>query len=188
MKQYNNSCDNNSRQRRGGFTLIELLIVITIIAILATVVFVALNPIQRFRDARNSRRWTDINNILTALHECIIDNDGLTTDCIPANEADGGDAIVFDGTEYEIVISASGANSGCDSPCSNADSDDCIALDAATDFSAYLKELPVDPSEVTTGHTEYQISIDTNNIITITSCAAETPETYGVTDTIKVSR
>ena len=172
-----------------GFTLIELLVVITIIAILATVVFVALNPIQRFRDARNSRRWTDVNNILTALHECIIDNDGSTTDCIPANEADGGNAIVFDGTEYEIVTDASGEDSGCDSPCTNAgESDDCIALDAATDFSAYLKELPVDPGGVTTGHTEYQISIDTNNIITITSCSAESPETYGVTDTIKVSR
>lgn len=64
-----------------GFTLIELLIVIAIIAILATVVFVALDPVTRFADARNSRRWTDINNILTAVHECIVDNDGSLTAC-----------------------------------------------------------------------------------------------------------
>lgn len=37
-----------------GFTLIEILVVIAIIAILATVVFVALDPVTRFADARNA--------------------------------------------------------------------------------------------------------------------------------------
>lgn len=64
-----------------GFTLIELLVVIAIIAILAVTVFVALNPVQRFADARNSRRWTDVNNILTAIHECIVDNGGSLSTC-----------------------------------------------------------------------------------------------------------
>jgi prepilin-type N-terminal cleavage/methylation domain-containing protein len=59
-----------------GFTLIELLVVIAIIAILAVLVFVALDPVQRFADARNSRRWADVNNVLTAVHEYIVDNDG----------------------------------------------------------------------------------------------------------------
>lgn len=64
-----------------GFTLIELLVVIAIIAILAVVVFVALDPATRFADARNSRRWNDVNNLLTAVHECIVDNDGSLTTC-----------------------------------------------------------------------------------------------------------
>jgi prepilin-type N-terminal cleavage/methylation domain-containing protein len=64
-----------------GFTLIELLVVIAIIAILAVVVFVALDPVTRFADARNSRRWADINNILTGVHECIVDNDGSLSLC-----------------------------------------------------------------------------------------------------------
>jgi len=38
-----------------GFTLIELLVVIAIISILAVVVFVALDPVKRFADARNSK-------------------------------------------------------------------------------------------------------------------------------------
>ena len=44
-------------KNKQGFTLIELLIVIAIIAILAGVVFVSLNPSQRFKDARDATRW-----------------------------------------------------------------------------------------------------------------------------------
>jgi len=64
-----------------GFTLIELLVVIAIIAILATVVFVALDPATRFADSRNSRRWNDVNSILTAVHQCIVDQEGILADC-----------------------------------------------------------------------------------------------------------
>jgi prepilin-type N-terminal cleavage/methylation domain-containing protein len=67
--------------KRQGFTLIELLVVISIIAILATVVFVALDPVTRFADARNSRRWNDVNSLLTAVHSCIVDNDGSLSIC-----------------------------------------------------------------------------------------------------------
>ena len=68
-------------RKQSAFTLIELLVVIAIIAILAVVVFVALDPARRFAEARNSRRWADVNNILTAVHECIVDNDGSLTTC-----------------------------------------------------------------------------------------------------------
>jgi len=68
-------------RKTSGFTLIELLVVIVIIATLATVVFVALDPATRLADARNSRRWNDVNSILTAIHECIVDNDGSLTTC-----------------------------------------------------------------------------------------------------------
>jgi prepilin-type N-terminal cleavage/methylation domain-containing protein len=64
-----------------GFTLIELLVVIAIIAILSTVVFVALDPATRFADARDSRRWSDVNSILTAVHQCVVDNAGSLTVC-----------------------------------------------------------------------------------------------------------
>ncbi|EKD47532.1 MAG: hypothetical protein ACD_66C00019G0006, partial [uncultured bacterium] len=40
-----------------GFTLIELLIVIAIIAILAAAIFVALDPVTRFQEARDARRY-----------------------------------------------------------------------------------------------------------------------------------
>lgn len=150
-----------------GFTLIELLVVIAIIAILATIVFVALNPVRRFADARNSRRWNDVNSILTAVHECIVDADGATSGCIGSLTA---------GNTYEIV--SSGA-SGCDDVCTGASSDSSCA-DTDTLLAAYLKTLPTDPGGVTAGHTEYSISINSNNIITITACSAENSETINV--------
>ena len=67
---------NKINRNTNGFTLIELLVIVAIIAILAAVVFVALDPVTRFADARNSRRFNDVNSILTAIHEYIVDNDG----------------------------------------------------------------------------------------------------------------
>ncbi len=52
-----------------GFTLIELLIVIAILGLLATVVFVNLNPGGNLIDTRNSRRVTDISTLETAIQQ-----------------------------------------------------------------------------------------------------------------------
>ncbi|KKR90333.1 MAG: hypothetical protein UU36_C0007G0005 [Candidatus Uhrbacteria bacterium GW2011_GWE2_41_1153] len=59
-----------------GFTLIELLIVIAIIAILAAAIFVALDPVTRFQEARDARRYNDLNNTLTAVVTDQVDNGG----------------------------------------------------------------------------------------------------------------
>ncbi len=68
-----------------AFTLIELLIVIAIIAIIAGVVFVALNPLQRFKDARNSRRYADTQSIVDAVRLYQIENQGLVPTGIDTN-------------------------------------------------------------------------------------------------------
>jgi len=56
----------NSQKK--GFTLIELLIVIGILAVLATVVVLVLNPAQLFAQARDSRRVEDLNNVRGAIN------------------------------------------------------------------------------------------------------------------------
>ncbi|NCQ54694.1 MAG: hypothetical protein COU65_01885 [Candidatus Pacebacteria bacterium CG10_big_fil_rev_8_21_14_0_10_42_12] len=135
-----------------GFTLIELLIVVAIIAILATVVFVALDPVTRFADARNSRRWSDVNNILTGVHSYIVDNDGS----LPTG----------------LTASQSATEIGSCTTCAN----------LATPLAKYLKSMPLDPSDGTAANTGYTITVDANNIITVTAANAE------LSTTVEVSR
>ncbi|MCH7951271.1 type II secretion system protein [Patescibacteria group bacterium] len=59
-----------------GFTLIELLVVIGIVAILATIVLVAINPARQFATARDTARRNDVYQILNAVHQYAVDNGG----------------------------------------------------------------------------------------------------------------
>ena len=50
-----------------GFTLIELLMVVSIIAVIAVVVLLVLNPLELFRQARDSNRLADMNTLRKAI-------------------------------------------------------------------------------------------------------------------------
>lgn len=68
-----------------GFTLIEILIVMGIIAVLAAIVLVAINPARQFAQARNTERQSDVTAILDAIGQRIADNKGifrLSTDSV----------------------------------------------------------------------------------------------------------
>lgn len=67
-----------------GFTLIELLVVIGIIAILAAIVAIAVNPGRQYGQARDAQRWSDINAILNAVHQYVADNEGTFPAGLPA--------------------------------------------------------------------------------------------------------
>jgi type IV pilus assembly protein PilA len=149
-----------------AFTLIELLVVIAIIAILAAVVFVALNPVQRFADARNSNRITDVNSILTAIHEYIVDNGGALPTGLTAGMS-----------ETQLGTAAAGATTTDKGTL-------CGEVAAAVDLSAplatYFVSVPVDP-QGSAAKTGYSVSVNANSLVTITACDAENA-------TIKVSR
>ena len=88
------------RKASSGFTLIEILIIVAVIAILAGVVLVAMNPTRRINQSNDSRRWEDITSISSALGQYIADNKGDVPNC-------GSDNIPSDGI-YKCIGSGSG--------------------------------------------------------------------------------
>src|ERR1041385_841975 len=59
-----------------GFTLIELLVVIGILAILLAITLIAINPAHQFAQANNTKRRSDILQILNAIGQYAAENKG----------------------------------------------------------------------------------------------------------------
>ncbi len=139
-----------------GFTLLEVLLVVAIIAILAGIVIVALNPGKQLADARNTQRQADVNTILNAVYQYSIDNKGNMPGTI---------------TVSSTAICKTGASS-----CTG-----YIDLSALTLNEKYLTALPNDPSASSTSITGYNISKSANNRITVTAPSAENGQTISAT-------
>lgn len=77
-------------KRERVFTLIELLVVIGILAILLTIVLVAINPARQFQQANDTQRRSDVNAILNAIHQYAADNNGGLPDGIDGSATNIG--------------------------------------------------------------------------------------------------
>ena len=151
---------------RRGFTLIELLLVIGIIAILASIVIVAINPTKQLADARNAQRRSDVNTVLNAVYQYAIDNNGSLPTCIDTT----GKGVCTGGSDCTSYAGGTGGPStGCD-------------LDTLT--GSYLVNLPTDPSgtpDGSTAYTGYDIVRDANRRVTVSAPFAEEGATISVT-------
>jgi len=147
--------------RQEGFTLIELLIVIGIIAILAAIIYVAVDPARRLAEARNAERWSSVNSVLNAYLKSTVDNAGTE----PVTLDTDGDAIVDDDI-YEI-----GTGLGGTTDCGATGATNQVNLGGLVD--TYLADVPMDPSGGSEANTDYYFSRSTSGRITVGACAPE---------------
>lgn len=153
-----------------GFTLIELLVVIGILAVLLAITLIAINPARQFAQANNTQRQSDINTILNAVGQYLVDNKGniaaMTTAGLTSTPTNIVDAVT-DATGVDI----------------------CLLL-----VPDYIAAMPVDPQNgvwtdvagCTTYNTGYDISVSaTNNRVTVTATAESVG---GTTPVISVTR
>jgi type IV pilus assembly protein PilA len=139
-----------------GFTLIEVLLVVAIIAILAGIVILAVNPGKQLGDTRNSERRADVNTILNAVYQYSIDNQGNLPSSITTTTTD---------------ICATGASS-----CTG-----LVDLSVLAANGKYLVAIPSDPQTGTATDTHYQIAKDANGRVTVSAPSAEQGVTISAT-------
>ena len=142
-----------------GFTLIEILVVIGIIAILAAVVLIAINPAKQFSQANNTSRRNGVLAILNAIHQYGADNKGA----LPSGVT----------TTAQTIGSGTGEANICS--------------DLVTKYLAALPRDPSvtggDIADCSATHTTgYQVvKSDTDNRVTVSAPSAELSETISGT-------
>ncbi len=160
-------CGRNEISRDGflhpnvsaGFTLIEILVVIGMIAILATIVIIAINPARQFAQGRNTQRQANINTILNAIGQRIAENEGVFGGSFTVNGTSYACPTIATGTTFDIA-SNGGADLSCLTP-------------------TYIPtQLPVDPAggswtAADNYDTRYSIALDGNGRYTVSAPNAE---------------
>ncbi len=139
-----------------GFTLIEILVVIGILAILATLVLVAVNPAKQFKTARDTKRAADVATILSAIGQNMADHGGVFR-C-------GDDGL------FELPASSTGISSDTDMY----DLAPCLV-------PVYISALPIDPGHISARwinehdyFTGYSVGVDSLGRVTVSALGENT--------------
>lgn len=152
------------KKKSFGFTLIEILVVIGLIAILATIVIIAINPSRQFAQGRNNQRLANVNAILNAIGQRVAENKGVFAGAIASSTCPTLTA------SSTVIANTGGVDLSCLVP-------------------TYLPTaLPFDPSAAgahwtseTNYTTGYFVSVDSNGRYTISAPSAELGQTISVT-------
>lgn len=148
--------------------MLEILLVVALIAILAGIVILAINPAKQLADTKNAQRRVDVNTILNAAYQFAIDHNGSLPSMIPNSPWN--------------CSSATSTNQICRTGASS-----CSGLvdfsSTLTATSTYLVAIPTDPTGVSANGTGYYIVTTTATSGRVTICApsAEQGVTISVT-------
>jgi prepilin-type N-terminal cleavage/methylation domain-containing protein len=140
----------NIKHKQGGFTLLEVLLVVAIIAILAGIVIIAINPSKNLADTRNSQRSSDVTTILNGIYQYSLDNSGSIPSGITTAETE--------------ICKTGGTCTGL------------VDLGILTTNGKYLVGIPSDPQCPTVCDANgvgYSVKKDANNRITVNAPDAE---------------
>lgn len=143
--------------KQKGFTLLEVLLVVAVIAILAGIVIIAINPGKNLADTRDAQRKADVNTIVNAVYQYALDNNGSLPSTITGSATQ--------------ICNGTGAGT-CASPAA-------IDLGVLTASGKYLVALPKDPKCASTPCPQansigYTIVL-TNGRVTVAAPLADTP-------------
>ncbi len=150
-----------SKEAKKGFTLLEILLVVAAIAILASIVIVALNPGKQLGQTRNSQRRVDVTTILNAAYQYSLDAEILPA-AITSTAACGSVAT-------QEICTTGGTCTGL------------VDLSVLTANEKYVVSLPRDPKDASTNGTGYFITKTANDRLTVCAPGAEQGETISVT-------
>jgi prepilin-type N-terminal cleavage/methylation domain-containing protein len=142
------------KQNQKGFTLLEVLLVVAIIAILAGIVIIAINPGKQLADSRDAQRQADVTTTLNAIYQYTIDNNGVMPTTLPATATE----ICKTGTAPATCTSSS-----------------FIDLSVVTASGKYVASFPTDPQNASGSNgTGYKVLKDaTTGRITVSAPKAE---------------
>lgn len=156
---------------RQGFTLIELLVVIGILAILLAITLIAINPARQFGQANNTKRRSDILQILNAIHQYVAENQGNLPAEISGLTA--GTATVFNPANFPNLCGQLVTNYLPALP-----TDPSLNTGTITDCTTAVGGWQETGSTLTTG---YAIARDANNRVTVSAPTTDNSAVITVT-------
>ncbi|MCD4760764.1 hypothetical protein K8R42_02585 [bacterium] len=154
-----------------GISLIGLIIVVLIIAVLATAIFLWINPVEIIGDAKDKKRTQDVALIARAIAEYTNDHGGALP--ILGNVST---------TKQVLCASQSGSSLSCDG-----DSNSCVRIAHSDFYNNYMPELPIDPDKAADTDTGYYLEKDERGQLVVGACSTYGSDTVSTTPGILVS-